>query len=343
MSRRLQTPPPASALAPAPAADPDQKPAGRPRRTRAGGGGAIDAKHTRRATETAEAMNERQVARIAAQDDAARSAIRQLASATAELLAATVQQTSGTQEQAAAVAETVVTAEQVTQTTEDGARRAQAVADTSQRSLAVSADGRRFVEETLGAMQTVHAQVDAIAESVLTLATEARAIGDIISTVTEIADQSNLLALNAAIEAARAGEHGRGFVVVAAEVKALAEQSKKATTQVRRILGGIQERVSKASTQAEEATRSVAFAVQPATQAGESIRNLASVLAEQAQAASQIVAASNQSLNGTAQMAQALRDINTVATQNLASIRQIEAATQDLTGLAGRLQVELDR
>src|SRR3546814_17620841 len=86
-------------------------------------------------------------------------------------------------------------------------------------------------------MGTVREQTGSIAESILALAEQAQAIGEIIATVSDIAEQTNLLALNAAIEASRAGEHGKGFTVVANEIKALADQSKKATVPVRQHLG----------------------------------------------------------------------------------------------------------
>ena len=67
-----------------------------------------------------------------------------------------------------------------------------------------------------------------------------QAAGDIIASVNDLAEQSNLLSVNASIEAAKAGEHGKGFAVVAQEVKSLAEQSKQAVAQVRTMLGEIQ-------------------------------------------------------------------------------------------------------
>ena len=111
-------------------------------------------------------------------------------------------------------------------------------------------------------MGTVQEQVETTAENILALAEQAQAIGEIIATVNDIAEQTNLLALNAAIEASRAGEHGKGFAVVAGEVKALADQSKKATAQVRQILGEIQKATNKAVLSTEEVTKGVAAAIQ---------------------------------------------------------------------------------
>ena len=74
--------------------------------------------------------------------------------------------------------------------------------------------------------------MESVAESIVRLS-EQRMIGEIVATVNDLADQSNLLAVNAAIEAAKAGEQGRGFAVVAQEVRSLAEQLKQATTRVR--------------------------------------------------------------------------------------------------------------
>ena len=79
-----------------------------------------------------------------------------------------------------------------------------------------------------------------IAESIVQLSEQSHAIGQIIATVSDWREQSNLLAVNAAIEAARAGEQGKSFGVVAHEIRSLAEQSKQATGQVRTILSDIQ-------------------------------------------------------------------------------------------------------
>ena len=264
--------------------------------------------------------------------------VNDVAAAAAEILAATTQQASGAEEQAAAVAQTVATVDQVTQTSGQAAQRAHTVADAAQRAADVGRTGRRSVEETLSAMGTLREQVEGIAQSVLALAEQAQAIGEIMATVTEIAEQTNLLALNAAIEAARAGEHGRGFSVVAAEIKALAEQSKRATGQVRQILGDIQRATNGAVMAAEQGTLGMGRAIDVVGQTGDTIRALSETITESAQAASQIAASAGQQAGGMAQIHQAMRAIDQATTQGLSSIRQAEHAAQDLNALGGRLK-----
>lgn len=261
-----------------------------------------------------------------------------LASGTAEILAGTTQQASGAQEQATAVSETVTTVDEVMQTADQAALRARAVADASQRSLDISKTGRKAVDDTVTGMGTVKEQVEGVAESILALAEQAQAIGEIIATVNEIAEQTNLLALNAAIEASRGGEQGKGFSVVAAEVKALAGQAKKATAQVRQILGDIQKATSGAVIATEEGTKSVNAALALVGQAGNTIKALSDTIAEAAEAAVQIAASAGQQAAGMAQIQQAMKQVNQAASQNLASTRQQERAAQDLNNLGRKLE-----
>jgi methyl-accepting chemotaxis protein len=267
------------------------------------------------------------------------AAVGNLAAAASEILAATTQLASGSQEQAAAVTETVSTVDEVTQTSDQAAQRSKAVSEAAQRSVEVGKAGRRAIDETVTVMGKVKEQSESIAEGILGLAEQAQSIGEIIATVSEIAEQTNLLALNAAIEASRAGEHGRGFAVVAGEVKALADQSKKATAQVRQILGDIQKATNGAVMRTEEGTRSVNEAISVVGKAGETIRTLAETITEAAQLAAQISASAGQQATGMTQIHQAMKNINQVANQNLVSTKQAERAAQDLDLLSTKLRL----
>jgi len=262
-----------------------------------------------------------------------------LASSTAEILAATTQQAAGANESSAAVAETVTTVDEVTQTADQAAQRARAVAETAQRVAEIGKEGRRAVDEAAGAMGAVRDQVEEIAESIVALAEQAQAIGEIIATVTDMAEQTNLLALNAAVEAARAGEQGRGFAVVAGEVKSLAERSKGATVEVRRILGEIQRATGAAVMATERGTKQVGAASAQVSEAGATIRTLVDAIVEAAQSTQQIVASAGQQAAGMTQIRQAMGSIQEATQQNLASTRQAEAAARELNALGGALLV----
>jgi len=262
-----------------------------------------------------------------------RKAVDTLSSMSAEILAGTTQQAAGMREQSSAVSETVSTVDEVLQTAEQAAQRAQMVSSSAQRAAEVGQNGRIAVEESVTAMSTIKDQTGSIAESILTLAEQAQAIGEIIASVNDIAEQTNVLSLNAAIEASRAGEHGRGFSVVAAEIKALAEQSKKATAQVRQILGEIQNATSAAVMVTEQGSKSVNAAIKTVNEAGATIRTLADTINEAAQTAAQIAASSGQQVTGMHQIHQAMKHINQASNQNLASTRQAEQAAQNLNHL----------
>lgn len=263
--------------------------------------------------------------------------VNRLSSASAEILASATQQAAGAQEQAAAVSQTMSTVDEVVQTAEKSAQRAKGVGEAMQRNLDIGKAGRKAVEDSLAAKHRVKERMEATAQNILLLAEHAQAIGEIIATVNEIAEQTHLLALNASIEAARAGEHGRGFSVVASEVKELADQSKKATVQIRHILGEIQKATNAAVLSTEEVTKGLELALKLGTQAGETIATLTQALSDTAQAAAQIVASAGQQATGMAQIHQAIRNIDQVTKQSVAAVRQTEQAAQNLSALGAQL------
>jgi len=266
-----------------------------------------------------------------------------LATSSTEILATVSQVAASASETAAAVSETSATAEEVKQTAHLSNQKAKAVQESAQKAVAVSDAGRKAVIETLDGMKGIREQMESIAESVVRLSEQGQAIGEIIATVNDIAEQSNLLAVNAAIEATRAGEYGKGFAVVAQEVKSLAEQSRQATTQVRTILMEVQKATGAAVLATEQGTKAVAAGVKQATDAGDSIRALTSGVAEAAQAATQIAASSQQQLVGMDQIATAIANIKQATTQSMAGTKQLETAAQNLQELGGRLKVLVER
>ncbi len=264
--------------------------------------------------------------------------VNALSSASAEILAATSQQASGTAEEASAVQETSTTVDEVKQTAQVSAQKARAVAEAAQKTTQVSLEGRRAVEESIKGAQEAKARMETIAERILQLSEQGQAIGEIIATVNDLTEQSNLLAVNASIEAAKAGEAGKGFTVVAAEVKSLAEQSKQATAQVRGILNEIQRATQGAVMAAEQGVKASEAGVAVASKAGEAIRLLSDSLTESAQSAQQILVSVQQQVAGTDQVALAMRNIQQASTENMASTRQVERTVKDLNELAQRLR-----
>ncbi|MGE0356373.1 MAG: methyl-accepting chemotaxis protein [Burkholderiales bacterium] len=266
-----------------------------------------------------------------------REAINRLSSSSSEILATTTQVASGAAETATAVSETTVTVEEVKQTAQLASQKARYVAESAQKVAEVSRAGLRSVEEAIAGMGRIETQMGAVGGSIVRLSEQGVAIGEIIATVGDLAEQSNLLAVNAAIEAARAGEQGKGFAVVAQEVKSLAEQSRQATAQVRAILGDIQKATTVAVLATEQGSKAVEAGVRLSGEAGGTIRQLAGSVADAAQAATQIAASSQQQIVGMDQVALAMDNIKQASLQNVAGTRQAETAAHDLHKLGQAL------
>ena len=264
--------------------------------------------------------------------------IAQLSSSSAEILATTTQVASGASETAAAVSETTVTVEEVKQTAQLASQKAKYVSDSAQKASSVSQAGRKSVEEAIHGMHRIQDQMESIAECIVQLSEQSHSIGEIIATVNDLAEQSNLLAVNAAIEAARAGEQGRSFGVVAQEIRSLAEQSRQATGQVRTILGDIQKATNAAVLATEQGNKAVEAGVKQSSETDEAIRLLSASINEAAQAATQIAASSQQQMVGMDQVVLAMNNIKQATEQNVAGTKQAELAAQGLYEMGGRLR-----
>jgi methyl-accepting chemotaxis protein len=261
-----------------------------------------------------------------------------LASSASEILASTTQIASGMAETATSVSETTATVEEVRQTAQLSAEKSRYVSENAQTAALIADQGNGAVTETIDGIGHIRALMATVAESVVMLSEQTQAIGEIITVVGDLAQQSNLLAVNAAIEASKAGEQGKGFTVVAQEIKSLADQSKQATEQVRTILGDIQKATGKSVLAAEQVSKAVEGGVKQATESGDSIRKLADNIGEAAQAAAQIAASSQQQLAGMEQVAMAMTSIKQAAQQNVSGTRQAEQAAHTLNELGQKLK-----
>ncbi|WP_439814661.1 methyl-accepting chemotaxis protein [Zavarzinia sp. CC-PAN008] len=264
-------------------------------------------------------------------------AVSRLASASAEILASTSQQVSATAEEASAVRQTAATVFEVRRTAETAARSTRHVTELAQRAESIVATGRQSVSESIAGSVDAKERMETLAERILALSEQTQAIAEINAVVGELAEKSNLLAVNAGIEAAKAGEAGRGFSVVAMEVKDLANRSKEATSQVRRILLAIQKSAQAAVMAAEQGVKVAGGGANLARQSGDAIAALADSVIQASQAAQQISASASQQEAGMEQISLAMRNIEQSSAQTAAATKQVEQTARDLDTLAQTL------
>jgi methyl-accepting chemotaxis protein len=193
-----------------------------------------------------------------------------LASQTSSLLDDSSHQFAATaEEQAAQVTELTRAIQHVMFSSDSNTRLTHKAREISEENSIVAASGGEMLQQTLKRLRKMYQLSEASTERVQRLSESSVRISEILTTIEEIADQTNLLALNAAIEAARAGEQGRGFAVVADEVRKLAERTQKATKEISQMIGSIrqetQESVNMMQSQFDEIKNGVHLAEQAGT------------------------------------------------------------------------------
>ena len=231
----------------------------------------------------------------------------------------------------------MATLEELRQTSQLSNEGAKQVSVSAQLTAEVSVKGRQAIETTIERMQNIREQMDMIAGRMSQLRQKLNNAVEITSTVENIAHQSRVLAVNASIEAAKAGDQGKGFSVVAQEVERMANQSRLATIQIRKILDDIQKATDDTVKATDSGINAVAATTKQSDLASEAIAQLADSVMASTEATTKIADSSLQQVAGVDQVYIAMSGIKDASIQNIEAMKQVEDAAQELNALGIRL------
>jgi methyl-accepting chemotaxis protein len=224
----------------------------------------------------------------------------------------------------------------VASASEEASTNVQSVASATEEMASSVTEISRQVQESARMAGEAVGQARTTTERVGELSKAATRIGDVVELINTIAGQTNLLALNATIEAARAGEAGRGFAVVASEVKALAEQTAKATGEIGTQISGIQA----ATHESVNAIKEISDTIEKLSEISSTI---AAAVEEQGAATQEISRNVQQAAQGTQQVSSNITDVQRGATETGSASSQVLSAAQMLSGDSGRLKSEVSK
>ncbi|CAB3642185.1 methyl-accepting chemotaxis protein [Paraburkholderia rhynchosiae] len=233
-----------------------------------------------------------------------------IATASSEISMGNLDLSQRTEQQAMALERTATSMEQLTSTVRQNADNAKQASTLANNASEIAEKGGDVVSRVVATMNEIN-------ES-------ARSIGDIIGVIEGIAFQTNILALNAAVEAARAGEEGRGFSVVAAEVRNLAQRSAGAAKEIKGLISTSVERVSNGSTLAQDAGQTMDEVVK-------AVKRVTDIMGE-------ISAASSEQSAGIEEINLAVAQMDSGTQQNAALVEQATAAARSLDDQAHGLK-----
>lgn len=231
----------------------------------------------------------------------------------------------------AAINEMAVTIDQVSASAAESA----AVAS---RSVNIATNGANVVQSNVKGMDTIREQIQDTSKRIKRLGESSQEIGDIVSLISDIADQTNILALNAAIQASMAGDAGRGFAVVADEVQRLAERSAGAAKQVASLVKAIQTDTHEAVSSMEQTTAEVVKGAQLAHDAGSALEEIQTVSATLAQLIQGISTAAKRQATTAGQISVTMNVIQDITSQTTAATNNTANSIGELAEMAVELR-----
>ena len=267
--------------------------------------------------------------------------------AAADSLYATSERIASGADKAAAQAGTVATAsEEMAATSTDVAQNCSLAAEGSMQANSSAIAGAKIVQETVHGMTRIASTVKDSAQTVTSLGMRSDQIGEIIGTIEDIADQTNLLALNAAIEAARAGEQGRGFAVVADEVRALAERTTRATKEIGAMIKMIQQETRGAVDGMEEGVKEVESGTAAAARSGAALQDILDQIDKVTMQVNQIAAAAEEQTATTGEITTNMHRISDIiqetaqgAQESAADASMLARQAKEMQNLIGRFKL----
>ena len=231
----------------------------------------------------------------------------------------------------AAVNEMAVSIDQVSANASESA----AVAE---RSVSIANKGAEVVQNTIHGMDTIREQIQETSKRIKRLGESSQEIGDIVSLINDIADQTNILALNAAIQASMAGEAGRGFAVVADEVQRLAERASAATKQIEALVKTIQTDTNEAVISMEQTTSEVVRGARLAQDAGVALEEIENVSANLADLIQNISNAARQQAASAGHISNTMNVIQEITSQTSAGTTATATSIGNLAELAVQMR-----
>jgi methyl-accepting chemotaxis protein len=266
-----------------------------------------------------------------------REAALQLSTSSAEVLAAATQNESSTSAQASAIHETTATMEELKGASHQIAENAQMVAAIAEQTLSGARTGEGAIKEFMGSMEKVRHNAVEVDDAIAKLSKRVERIGTVVEVIDEIADRSDLLALNAALEGAKAGEAGRGFSIVAAEMRRLAENVMESTKEIKNLITEIREATHAAKEAADGNKRMAGEGEKLGGNAITAVTGILAGIQETSDAARVIHLATQQQRTATEQVVQSMSEIEEVTRQAQTGSKQATGAAAELTKLAERL------